>query len=273
MRIRAAAALLAMVFSATARADFSYWITTEVDGGKTESAQRLIKGKRIAIVTKRRDTVIDLDHSSLLEIDFHAKTFRWTTFPKLPEIKAPEFKITTRRGGRKDAGILIATEHIVTMTSSAPNLARIFLDQWTLTVPGIEEAQQYLLQLAAKFGNAFAFGIGDIADEKPELRAGLEKAAEVLLDSQEMPVAAILRIAKAGESDLAPPEEARAGMVAEALGHVEKIAHWKKNRTAEERDPSILADVRITLTDFGGGPADESKFNPPGGFREIKPAK
>lgn len=273
MRIRAAAPLLAMLFSAAARADFSYQVTTEVAGGKTETAQRLIKGKRIAIVTKRRDTVIDLQHSSLLEIDFHAKTFRWTSFPALPRIQAPEFKITTRRGGRKDAGILIATEQVVTMTSSTPDLARIFLDEWTLTVPGVEEAQQFLLQLAAKFGYAYALGIGGLADEKPELRAGFEKAAEVLLESQEMPVAAILRIAKAGDGDLAPPEPVRAGMIAEALGHIEKTAHLKKDRSAEEQDPAILAAVRITLSDFGGGPADESKFNPPGGFKEIKPAK
>jgi hypothetical protein len=273
MRGMAAAAGAMVLFCANLRADFAYQIRTEMAGGKSASALRLIKGKRIAIVTRQRDTVIDLEHATLLEIDFHAKTFRWTGFPPKPEIKAPEFKIATRRGGRKEAGILVATEQVVTMTSAAPDLARIFLDQWTLTIPGIEEAQQFLLRLAAKFGYAYALGIGDLADEKPELRPGFEKAAEVLLEAQEMPVAAILRIGKAGDGDLAPGEQAREGIVAGALGRVEKMAHLKKDRSAEEQDPAVLADVRITLSDFGGGPADETKFNPPGGFKEIKPAK
>src|SRR5579863_8844067 len=110
MRNRAAAALLAMVFSAGARADFAYQVTTEVPGGKTESAQRFLKGKRIAIVTRSHDTVIDLASSTLLEIDFHAKTFIWMHFPAAPDAKAPEFHMTSRTGGQKEAGILTARE-------------------------------------------------------------------------------------------------------------------------------------------------------------------
>lgn len=288
MKIPAATAAAAVLFSGAVRADFEYQSRTEIIGGallKTDRdrptvAENLIKGKRMAIVARKHTTVINLENDTILDIDFADKTYKSTPFSAVKAtLDRAAFESTARSGGSKRIGILTAREHIVTMHRAAdgpPALARIFLDYWTMTPPGFREMRDFHEQLAAKLGYAYAWGLAETGMINPELLPGFEAAAQVLTESQEMPVISTIRLGAAGSGDLAPPAEtaeARAGIVSETLSRIGNLTHLKIEKPPVDEDPALLGEVMMEFGEFGNGPADESKFNVPAGFKEVKPAE
>ncbi len=291
MKILAATAAATVLFSGALRADFEYESRTEIIGGsllKTDRArsavvENLIKGKLMAIVARKRTTVINLENESVLDIDFAHQTYTSTPFSAIkakldPWLKSAAFESTARSGGAKRIGLLIAREHLVAMRRAAdgpPALARIFLDFWTMTPPGLGEMQDFHQQLAAKLGYAYAWGLAEIGMIQPELLPGFEAAAKALTESREMPVVSTIRLGTAGTGDLAPPPEtadARAGIVSETLSRIGDLTHLKLEKQPAEENPALLGEVMIEVGEFGNGPADASKFNVPAGFKEVKPA-
>ncbi|HUA85152.1 MAG TPA: hypothetical protein VMB85_14920 [Bryobacteraceae bacterium] len=296
MTSRVAMAASVLLFSGAARADFGYQSRMEIIGGallksagdagfraRRPVAEHLIKGKRMAIVSGKHTTVINLENDTILEIDFAGKTYSSTPFTAIKEkldrwLKGAAFASTARSGGAKRIGLLTAREHIVTMRRAAegpPALARIFLDYWTMTPPGFREMQDFHEQLAAKLGYAYAWGLTGIGMIQPELLPGFEAAAKVLTESQEMPVICTIRLGAAGTGDLAPPAEtaeARAGIVSETLSRIGNLTHLKSKKPPADEDPALLGEVMLELGEFGNGPADQSKFNVPAGFKEVKAA-
>ena len=280
MRIFTAAAAFAVLFSPALYADFGYEMRTGISGGiraKVPAVTRLIKDQRLASYSKDHDTVVNLQYGTIYEIDFRKKTYFSLTFAQMKETiegelkNAPAFEVATQSGGTRSLGILTAREQLVRMTGP-PSLARVFLDYWTSTPPGFREVQEFQQQLAAKLGYAYAFGWEDVARIDDKLYAGFEQAARILIQSEEMPVELTVRMGEAAVGDLAPPSDsARPGFVGGAVNRVENLAHRKKSGAAGDR-PGLLAEVSVEFGAFSAGPADESKFNVPGGFKEIKPA-
>ena len=275
--MRIAVLVFALAFTSGLRADFGYENRTEITGGellraalddgtraRQPPAMHYIKGSRLATVTKDHATVLNLDNDTVLEIDFSKKTYFWTTFAKIkPEIAAASFDVSEKLGGSKDIGILTAREHLIAM-NGPPNLARIFVDYWTITPPGGSEMQDFHRRLAAKLGYAYALGLADVARFKPELLPGFEEAAKMLIQSAEMPAEITIRL---GTAELAPASEkpqAKSGIV----GRIGNIAH--RRGAPHDGEPGLLAEVTVDLGSFSAGPADEAKFNVPAGFREIK---
>lgn len=278
MRIPAAAAF-AVLTSPALYADFGYEMRTEIAGGiraKIPAVTRLIKDQRLASYSKDHDTILNLQNETIYEVDFHKKTYSSLTFAQMKvtldrELKnAPAFQIAAQSGGTKSLGILTAREQLVRMTGP-PSLARVFLDYWTSTPPGFREMQEFHQQLAAKLGYAYAFGWEEAARIDEKLYAGFEQAAKILIQSDEMPVQVTLRMGDSTAGDLAPPAESSpTGIVGGAVSRIENLAHRKPSGAAGDQ-PGLLAEVSVELSAFSAGPADESKFNVPGGFKEIKP--
>lgn len=279
-----AAGLLAIC--GTLRADFGYQIHVEAKGPDLlvapPIATHLIKGNRVARMIKGRTRVINLDNETITEIDYVKKTYSSLSFAQLKE-KLPHangataFQTSVKPGGTKQIGILTAREQRITMTAVSPTLAHIFLDCWTMTPPGFEEVQTFRLKLGAKLGYAFAVGLEEIAAMKPELLAGLDETAKVMMESDELPVETLIRMGGPSSGDLATTEDSsmKPGMVAETLSRLESLGRRRPSSGKEEADqtPGLLADITVELSGFAAGPADEGKFNPPGGFKELKPAE
>src|SRR5215469_9656099 len=166
------AASVAILSSATLRADFSYQVRTEITGGallnsaaraKQPAITRLIKWKRMAAFSREHSTIVDLGSETIIEIDFSRKTYRSTTFAQVKQtldraMTSAAFQVSAKTGGTKAIGLLTATDHIFTITGP-PNLAHIFLEAWMLPPPGLEEWQSFSFNLASKLGYAYAFGL------------------------------------------------------------------------------------------------------------------
>jgi len=316
-----AMALLDGVFSATLRADLSCQSTTRITGGillsaaldkepamgarKPFNVTYLIKGNRMAILTKGHTTVLSLDNDTVYEIDFTTKTYSSKPFAEIKQIEAtnnkgsdaaPTFQVTSKSGRTKPVGVLTARERIFTMIAgtmtagtttagattiegaTAQPVANIAVDSWTLTAPGFGELEDFRRRLAAKLGYAYALGLSGIAKLKPELLPAFEEAAKVIIEADEMPVEFTIRMGRrdsgdlAPNGDVAPPEK---GLVSGTLSRLGSIAHKKNSgQSGDEQDSNataILAEVTSELSNLGGA-VDEGKFNVPGGFKEIKPA-
>jgi hypothetical protein len=300
MKFPLATAILLGIFSTVLHADFGYENKTEVTGGallqtelaqrdraKTPAALRLIKGQRMATITKEHGTVVNLGDETILEIDFSKKTYLSMKFAQMKETldqamkqgtPNSSFKTSSRSGTSKNIGILIAREKIVTMSrpgDGPESLARIFLDYWTMTPPGFAEMQDFRMRLAAKLGYAYAAGLAEIGLMKPELLAGLEESAKIVIESDEMPVEAVIRLGIPGAGDLAPAADTgsqKTGLVNETLTKLGHIAHRRSSQPPIDDDPALLAEVTVELGNFSAGPAEEAKFNVPAGFKEVKPA-
>src|SRR5690242_16086958 len=84
------------------RADFSYQDTTQITGGALFTMMRalgplgkgarepivstkMIKGNRLATITKERGTIVDLDKESITEMDFSKKTYSVMTFEQMKQ--------------------------------------------------------------------------------------------------------------------------------------------------------------------------------------------
>ena len=305
MRTVAGIVLLAAVFSGSICADFSYTSTTQLTGGalydavlamgslgrgarKPIVAAHLIKGNRMATVTKDHATVVLLDNETIYEIDFVKKTYLIVTFAQMKQkldqsIKVPRaaFQVSSRFTGRTKAiGFLSAKESIVTMDMEGASekgpqaVTHILVDSWLLTEPGYGEAEEFRRKLAAKLSYAYAAGIFEIGTVKPELLPGFEELAKVSNQVDEIPVESAIKMGGPGSGVLTPIEDAKTGIVSETLSRIGSIGRKKANRnsasTAGEQD--ILVEMTIELSNFSAGTADESKFNVPGGFKEVKPS-
>ncbi len=289
-----ALAVFVGVFSGALRADFGFQSRTQITGGtlvqdlqakKPEVFTQLIKGHRMTIFNKKHATVINLDNDTVLEIDFAKKTFFSKKFAEIKQNldsamkDRTAFQVSSKTGSNKAVGVLNARERIVTMTregAGPQGVAHIFLDCWTMSLPGFEELEDFRHRLAAKLGYAFALGLSEIGMAKPELLPGLEELAKVIVEGDHVSVETTIRMGSADSGDLAPTGDAAAqksGILTETLGRLENLGR-KKNRGVDPgvEYPGLLAEITTELGNFSSAPADEAKFNVPPGFKEVKPS-
>lgn len=265
MKIRMALTVFVAVFSGALRADFGYQSATQVTGGvkKPAVSTQLIKGHRMTSFNKQHATVVNLDNDTILEIDYAEKTFFSRTVAQMKEsldgVKKDRagaaFQVSAKSGSTKEIGVLSARERMFTMTSQDANpVAHVFLDCWTMTLPGFEEVQDFRRRLAAKLGYAYALGLSEIGAAKPELLPGFEGLAKVIIEADQMPVDITIRMGGPESGDLAPSggaDSQKSGLVAGTLGRLESLGR-KKNRDddPDTKYPGLLAEITIELGNF-----------------------
>jgi len=288
------------------RADFNYQSNTRFTGGslfhvlagkapleKPIVATHMIKGNRMATIAKGHTTVVDLAAGTILEIDFPRKTYYTITFARMKEIldqavkslKAPgttPFQIVSKpSGGSKAFGFFNAKEQIVTMNQDGvgkDGVAHVMVDTWTFTMPGFGEAEDFRHKLADKLTPAYASGLSSIGILEPELLSALEQIGNLSYPGDDMPVETTIRLGSSASGDLTPPADAPAapqkGVVSETISRIGSLTHKKSATPAEDPEtiyPGLLLELTTELSNFGSGPADESKFNVPEGFKQIQP--
>jgi len=192
--------------AALVRADFTYQETTQMTGGSmvtmlralgplTRSAREpivsthIIKGNRMATVTKDRISVIDLDRENITTIDTAKKTYSVMTFAEMKQAMEDaakrmqgrqkskghgdvqaQFKISAKATGQsKMAQGLNAKEMLITMAMESTNTKtgdagamEITTDAWYAPVPGYGEVKEFHKKMAAKLGDMFGSGMQQI---------------------------------------------------------------------------------------------------------------
>lgn len=259
------AACLLLIAAGTLRADFSYEETSQVTGGSTTVTTHRLKGNRMADLTGRRITVIDLDHDLITEIDLSKKTYSQTSFEQMKKaIKAAaSFQTSVDATGQtKAVGVLKSKEVVVTMTTGG---LEITADAWMATFPGYGDVAQFDRNLGEKLGFLFGSGLWRVAMEKPEAWQGLEEAAKQINKLPGVPLEYAIKMGASGEQRQTDP--ASSGKITGAL---DKLG-LHKNEPADSAAgaPAGLIEVRTRLDNFNGGPADASKFDVPAGFKKV----
>ncbi len=281
MRTLLVIAVLTGGFCGALRGDFGYDVTIKLTGGslfqvleatgplahgakKPFVSTHLIKGNRMATLTKDHATIVNLDNETIFDIDFAKKTYSSMTFAQKKLIldeamktgiasinptgsaTAPAFQVSSQSGRAKTIGFLSARELIITMkvegagteqsvspdSGSRPQpVTSILLDSWILTVPGFGEVENFHRQLGAKLGYAYASGMFDIGIVRPELLPGFEEIGKAIPDADDMAAETTIKMAGPGSADLAPNDSASSsqkGIVSGALSRIGSMAH-KKN--------------------------------------------
>ena len=304
MRILFAIALLCCASANALRADFSYESKTILKdgvvaeavlhtepflrGGKAVVATHLIKTNRMVTLTKRHATIVDLNKDTIVEIDFTKKTYVSMTFAQMKQILesakaksggAGRFDVSSKSaGGSKAFGFFNARQTIVTMTrppsaDSHPQVARVMVDSWLLTMPGFSEAEEFRRKLGEKLSYAYASGFSEIGLLEPQLLAGLEEVGKLTNEGDDMPVESTIRMGSADSGDLEPredPSSQKSGVVSETLSRIGNLGRKKNNGEAAPPPAGLILEVTTELSNFGSGPADEVKFIVPEKFKQVQ---
>ena len=239
---------------ATMRADFTYQETTQMTGGSMLAIMRaagpfarqarepivsthIIKGNRMATVTKDHVTVMDLDKETVTTIDLAKKTYSVMTFAEMkqmledaqqrlqkaktekgdnskdPQIQA-SFKVSAKATGQtKSVQGLTAKEVLITMdiqgtdqqTGRSGGMS-ISTDTWMAPVPGYEEVKAFHQKMAVKMGYAFGSNlqqIGQMGMGRPEVSKGFEEVAKEMAKLDGVPVQSVVKMGGSGD---APPD-------------------------------------------------------------------
>jgi hypothetical protein len=258
------------------RADFSYQETIQIAGGPVaKPITYLIKGSRVAVLTKDHIRVIDADRETITEIDFPKKTYSVKTFAQTKESRGdrpePKFKVSRKDTGQnKPIGVLNASEVVTTMVREDID-SQIVVDSWIAIMPGYEEVKDLQRKLGQKLGYAFSSPPG-FEDMFEEVYKELYKVVGVPIEFNVKRGDA----AAVAEALQAPPPPAATG-VAGALGRLGGIAGLGRKKNAGElttvsQSSGTLVEARTQISNFSGGPADAAKFEIPAGFKKLEPA-
>jgi hypothetical protein len=243
-----------LLASASVRADFSYQSRIQFAGSEPVVTTRAIKGRRMAILTRRHTSVIDLDAETITEIDFAKKAYAVIPFAqwkkKLDDAAALEpreasFKVSIHAGASasstKPIGILNAAESIIDIAGASGAL-NVTVETWVGAVPGYEQMRDFIDKLAEKLGYAFASGLAEAALRAPESLQGFDEALKHLNQSRGAPIESSIKITGSGKTT--------------GPG---KIANPDKT----------IAEASIQLSKFGGGAQLAATFAPPEGFKKV----
>ena len=238
---------------AVVRADFTYQETTQMTGGvlvdtlkalgplarasrEPVLSTHIVKGNRMATVTKDRVSVIDLDKETITTIDTARKTYSVMTFAEMKQAmddaakrlqgRQPngpgepngdvqaQFKVAAKATGQsKTVQGLNAKEMVISMTMEGRNTKsgdtgamEITTDAWYAPIPGYGEVKDFYKKMAAKLGNTFGSGMQQIAQMaaaqggRANMGQGMEEVAKELSKIEGVPVESLVKMGGSGAS-------------------------------------------------------------------------
>jgi hypothetical protein len=237
--------------AALLHADFTYQETTQMTGGSMMTMLRalgpltrgarepivsthIVKGNRMATITKDRTSIIDLDKETITTIDNAKKTYSVMTFAEMKqaleeaakrmegrqkndkgENVQAQFKVSAKATGQtKIVQGLNAKEMLITMAMEGKNLdtgdsgaMEISTDAWYAPVPGYNEVKEFQKKMAVKLGNMFGSGMQQIAQMaavqgrqagQGNMTQGMEQVAKELSKIDGVPVESLVKMGASG---------------------------------------------------------------------------
>lgn len=231
--------LLAVGSCALLRADFTYQETSQMTGGSLMAmmnalgplarqsrepivSTHIIKGNRMATVTKDRTTIMDLDKETVTTIDNAKKTYTVVTFEQMKQMmEQAQERMAARKGGQGEGQMnfkvsakatgqtktvqgLNAKEMVIDMAMEATDAKsgqagamNITTDAWYAPVPGYDEVKAFHQKMAVKMGYIFGSGMGQIAQMgmgQPNMQKGMEEVAKELSKVDGVPVESLVKM-------------------------------------------------------------------------------
>jgi hypothetical protein len=248
-----AAGLPALLFGSAAflRADFTYQEISQMTGGSmaamlkalgplTRAAREpivsthIVKGNRMATVTKDRVSVIDLDKETITNIDTAKKTYSVMTFAEMKQTMdqavqrmqgrqkgdqgdknndvQAQFKVSAKSTGQtKNVQGLNAKEVVIAMAMEGTNTKtgdtgamEFSTDAWYAPIPGYDEVKEFHKKMAVKLGNIFGSGMQQIAQMaatqggQANMSQGMEQVAKELSKIDGVPVESLIKMGASG---------------------------------------------------------------------------
>lgn len=234
---------LACLPGTTLLADFQYEQTTKVTGGFVASMGRLagrqamepqtstvlIKGNRMATLSPRNTSVIDLDKETITNIDHDRQTYSVMTFQELREqIESAMREMDKQKGNqggadvrfdakvretgqRKDVSGLPAKQFILTMSmigtdkrSGQSGAMHMTNDMWIATgMRGYDEVRKFQERMAQKLGAAFQGASPGMF--QPQMGKGLAEMAKEMAKMDGIPVLQVMRMGSTADNQPLPP--------------------------------------------------------------------
>jgi hypothetical protein len=231
--------ILAVGSCALLRADFTYQETSQMTGGSLMAmmnalgplarqarepnvSTHIVKGNRMATVTKDRTTIMDLDKETITTIDNAKKTYTVVTFEQMKQtMEQAQERMAARKGGQGDGQMnfkvsakatgqtktvqgLKAKEMVIDMAmegtdakSGQSGAMNITTDAWYAPVPGYDEVKAFHQKMAVKMGYIFGSGMGQIAQMgmgQPNMQKGMEEVAKELSKVDGVPVESLVKM-------------------------------------------------------------------------------
>jgi len=245
------------------RADFTYQETTQMTGGSMMAmmnamgpfmkqarepmvSTNILKGNRMASVTKDHVTITDLDKETITTIDTAKKTYTVMTFEQMKQMLQDmqnrmaskkdnngvqaKFNVSAKATGQtKTVQGLNAKEMVIEMAmegtdakSGQSGSMNITTDAWYAPVPGYDEVKTFHERMAVKLGRVFGSGMGQLSQmsmAQPGMQQGMEEVAKELSKVDGVPVESLVKMggmAVPGKTDASAPDAGAADASAAA---------------------------------------------------------
>ncbi len=290
------------------RADFTYTETTQMTGGSLATMMQslgplagrarepivsthIVKGNRMATITRDNVSVIDLDKETITNIDNAKKQYSVMTFAEMKqrmeegmqrmrgrqkgkngEDVQANFKVSAKATGQtKTIQGLTAKEMVITMTMEAADTksgqsgAMDFVtDSWVAPLPGYDEVREFHKKMAVKMGAMFGSGMQQIAQMnmgQANMGKGMEEIAKEMQKMDGIPVESTVKMGGAGNANASaapppPPSGDAATCAADAPS--------QQPRQASQSPAGALAGaLGGRLGGFGGGLGRRKKEEQP----------
>ncbi len=239
----------AILFSVTAFADFSYQQVTRTRSAMMNDAATstvLLKGNRMATITRDTAHIIDLEKETFTDVDMAKRTYSVTTFAEMQAALAKmkstgmEFRAEVKQTGQKrDISGYSAQEFVVSLMAdvAAGPAANMQMDVWTTpTVAGYDEMREFQKRMAAKINWTPGAGMAN-AKGMAELMKQMSK-----LDG--VPVMQIMRIGVPGAAAaLASPDAAQAQAAAMQAQAAQAQAAQAQRQAEQAQGQAVEAAV------------------------------
>ena len=235
---------LALLTCGALFADFQYEQTTRITGGFIASMGRLapksvtepqtstvlLKGNRMAHISARSASIVDLDKETITNVDFDKKTYSVMTFQQMRQAMEEGLnELEKNKAGANDADLrfnasvketgnsktvsgLPAKEFVLTMTMAATDAKsgqsgamHITNDMWMASdVPGYDEVRRFYLRMAEKMGTTFTGLNPAAAFGRPGIGKGLAEMAKEMAKLKGVPVMQVTRMGSTADGKPLP---------------------------------------------------------------------
>jgi hypothetical protein len=229
------------------RADFTYQQTSQMTGGALYDMLKLagpfsrqarepivstviVKGNRMANISKERIQVIDLDKETITEIDPAKKQYSVVTFAQMKQAmddaiaraqsqKAQKsgdaanqpnvemkFNVSAKNTGQsKTVSGLDAKEVVITMKLEGTNTdtgqsgsMTILEDAWMAEAPGYEDVKAFHKKMGEKMGYLFGSGMAQMGMMRPETLKGFAEVSKEMSSMKGVPVETLMKMGGEG---------------------------------------------------------------------------
>lgn len=195
----------------------------------------IVKGSRMANITKDTIQIIDVDQETITQIDTGKKQYSVTTFAQMKQAmdeaiaRAQAERAQQKRSDRdaqgapppnveanfsvdaknmeksKDVAGLNAKEAVITMRLEATNKdtgesgAMVIVDDaWLASVPGYDEVKAFHRRMGEKMGYLFGSGMSQLGMSRPETLKGFAEVSKVMASMDGVPVETVMKMGGEG---------------------------------------------------------------------------